>query len=45
MPADVRLWEAEQALTDLTPYGDWDLVTSLILSLRVHLFEHGTVPV
>lgn len=40
----MRLWEAER-LTDVVPFADWDSVASMIASLRVHLFEHSTVPV
>ena len=40
----VRPWEAEQSLSSLTFWADWDPVTSMILSLRIHLFEYGTIP-
>lgn len=40
----VRPWQAEESLSELTLHLDWDNVTSMILSLRVYLFEHGTIP-
>jgi hypothetical protein len=36
--------DAEEPLTDLTFYADWDPVVSMISSLRIHLFEYGTIP-
>ncbi len=43
-PAGLRPWQAEESLADLTLYGDWDSVASMILSLRIHWFEYGTIP-
>lgn len=45
MPERVRAWTAPESLADLTLFSDWDSVASMIASLRIHLFEHGTVPV
>ena len=44
MPARQLIWDAEEPLTDLGFYADWDPVVSMILALRIHLFEYGTVP-
>jgi hypothetical protein len=40
-----RPWELEEPLTEVAFWVDWDSTTSMILSLRQHLFEHGTVPI
>lgn len=37
-------WGAEESLADLTFYVDWDPVASMILSLRIHLYEYATIP-
>ena len=44
MPAEVPLSECDPPLTSLMFWVDWDAVTSMILSLRIHLFEYGTIP-
>lgn len=41
----VGAWEDGQSLTSITPWVDWDSVMSMALSLRLHLFDHGTIPV
>lgn len=38
-------WRAPEPLSELTLQADWDSITSMILSLRIHAFEYGTIPV
>ncbi len=45
MAVETRVWTAEEPLSDLTMLGDWDYMASMVSSLRIHLFEHGTIPV
>ncbi len=40
----INTWTAEQSLSELTPFADWDPVAAMIASLRIHLFEFGTIP-
>ncbi len=44
MAVETRVWTAEEPLSDLTMFGDWDYMASMVSSLRIHLFEHGTIP-
>jgi len=44
MTEGVRVWTADEPLSDLTLFGDWDYMASMVSSLRIHLFEHGTIP-
>ena len=44
MPVRIRPWSSDEALNDLALYADWDFVSSMILSLRIHLYEYGTIP-
>lgn len=44
MSENVIAWDATQRLTELTFWSDWDAVASMIASLRIHLFEYGTIP-
>jgi hypothetical protein len=39
-----RPWTASESLADLTLFRDWDYMSSMVASLRTHLFEYGTVP-
>ena len=39
-----RPWTAEESLGELTLHRDWDYMASMISSLRVYLFDHGTIP-
>lgn len=39
-----RPWIAEESLSDLTLYADWDSMASMIAALRVNLFEYGVIP-
>ena len=41
----VRACTAPEPLSELTLFSDWDSIASMIASLRIHLFEHGTIPV
>jgi hypothetical protein len=41
----VRAWQSTEPISDLTLHADWDSISSMILSLRIHLFEYGTIPV
>jgi hypothetical protein len=41
----VRACTASEPLSELTLFGDWDSIASMIASLRIHLFDHGTIPV
>ncbi|MDP3939702.1 MAG: hypothetical protein Q8R92_16420 [Deltaproteobacteria bacterium] len=40
----IRAWTAEEPLADLSLHHDWDYMAGMISSLRIYLFEHGTVP-
>ena len=44
MPDVQRPWTASESLSDLSLYADWDSVASMAMSLRIHLFEYGTIP-
>jgi len=44
VPGAARVWESQESLSDLTLWADWDWFASMIASLRLYLFEHGTVP-
>ena len=44
MVEGARVWTADEPLSDLTMFGDWDYMASMVSSLRIHLFEHGTIP-
>jgi hypothetical protein len=41
----MQLWETAPCFEGVTPHADWDSVASMILALRLHAFEHGTIPV
>jgi len=45
MSEHVRPWTAEESLTDLTLYLDWDYMASMVSSLRIYLFNHGSIPI
>ena len=40
----VTPWDCERPLSSLALWVDWDPVASMVLSLRIHLYEHGTIP-
>jgi len=44
VPGTEPLWEQEAPLRELALHADWDSTASMIASLRIHLFEHGTIP-
>jgi hypothetical protein len=39
-----RPWTSTEPLEELSLFSDWDSVASMIAALRIHLFEHGTIP-
>ena len=45
MPQLASGWALNACLSGVTPHADWDVMASMIASLRVHLFEHHTIPV
>ena len=44
-PGAQRVWESPERLSDLAIWADWDLFGGMIESLRLHLFQHGTIPI
>lgn len=38
-------WTAEEPLSELTMFDDWDSMASMVETLRIHLYDYGTIPV